>query len=108
MPYEPSFTEVFLAYLVVLFWSGWLGRHGQAPALMQLGPLAIGLLLLVGQAVATYSLMYATAGIEVPGWIEVARWGSVALVGVGLAVDAAFTVRYFARPGSPPAPPAAG
>lgn len=98
MPYQPSFTEVFLGYLAVLFWSTWLGRKGQWPAGMHYGPIALGALLMGSMAVAMWSTMsQSIQGFE-RGTIDTARWAGVAFVAIGLALDLAFTVRHFRGP----------
>jgi hypothetical protein len=106
MSYSPSFTEVFVGYLIVLFWSAWLGRRGQAPSLMHYGPLVLGLLLLGAQAMATQAIMMGSQdGLDLTP-VETARWASLAFVVVGLVADAGFTVRHFLR--GPPPPKATG
>lgn len=102
--YTPSFTEVFVGYTAVLFWSAWLGRKGHWPLGMQFGPIALGLALLAALAVSTQAMIASSTGAIDVRPIELSRWVSVGLVALGLGVDAAFTARHFLRP--PPPPPA--
>jgi hypothetical protein len=104
MSYTPSFTEVFFGYLVVLFWSAWLGRKGHAPALMHYGPIVLVLLFGLALAVATRAIMLGSQTELDTSPIDTARAASLALVVLGLAVDAGFTVRHFLTRSAPPAP----
>ncbi len=104
MPYTPSFTEVFLGYVLYLFWSTWLGRKGHWPAGMHYGPILVGLGLLGAQAWATRAIMMRSQLEFDVSAIETARWGGLVLVTIGLAIDVGFTVRHvLARPAPPPA-----
>jgi hypothetical protein len=96
MAYEPAFFEVFLAWVVVVVWSRWLLWRG-AGAFFEWLPWIVGIVVLLGQVVATVTLLGSTPeGGQGPA-LTMARWGPFAAVLIALALELAATLERFVR-----------
>jgi hypothetical protein len=98
MAYEPAFFEVFLGWTVVVAWSRWLLWRG-AGAFFEWLPWIVGVVVLLGQVVATVSLLGGTSGMDTDSglWLTVARWGPLSAVLAALALELAATLVGFSR-----------
>ena len=84
--YVPAFFEIFLGLVVVVLWGRWLATRPTTPAPTRLVPWVVGAGVLVGQAVAAFAVLQASTGAagNAEQLVTGGRWGSFAVVGMGL------------------------